>query len=453
MNETGESRRRAPWPLLLLIAVLVVLAAGFGVRSWRQHHQGPPDPDPAAIRPWFGPKTAAEAIVLADSQITGARERIERGQKDWLHLEILGDTLVGRYRLTGSWNDLAEADRTLTEAMALADYPAGPSLSRAALSNTLHRLPEVETTLARFDAQAAKPLPDEASSALALRGDVAMQRGDYAAARDLYGKAEAAANNAGLALRQSMLALRTGDPELARRRVNAVLRGKRLTRQALQTAALQRATIAYATGDWATAGRWVRWADAVFPGQWLAQAFVAQQAAVEGRADEAVHRYTDLANRSNAPEVMDALAHLLRLQGRRDASNAWAARAGSLWARRVAALPTAAYAHAAEHELAVGDPARALDLARKDAALRPHGATLALLARAQLLTGDAKAALATIERAEKGGWRSALLLMQRAEALDALGRNGEAEASRKAALAINPHAADPAARYVWFGHD
>ncbi|WP_225206925.1 tetratricopeptide repeat protein [Novosphingobium huizhouense] len=453
MNEAGESNRRAPWPWLLLVAALVVLAAGFGVRSWRAHHQGPPDPDPAAIRPGFGPKSAAAAIALADTQITGAREGVAEGGTDWLHLEILADTLVGRYRLTGDWADLAEADRTLDRAMASVESPGGPSLSRAALANTLHRLPQVGQALARFDAQAARPLPDEAASAFALRGDVAMQRGDYAAAREWYGRAEAAASNAGLALRQSMLALRTGDGELARRRVNAVLRGKRLTRQALQTAALQRATIAYATGDWATAGRWIRWGDALFPGFWLAQAFAAQQAAIEGRVDEAVRRYGELAERTNAPEVMDALAHLLRLQGKRDASRFWAARAGALWAQRLALLPEAAYAHAAEHELAVGDPARALDLARKDAALRPHGATLALLARAQLLTGDAAGALATIERAQHGGWRSALLLMQKGEALDALGRDGEAETARRAALAINPHAADPAARYVWFGHD
>ncbi|MCW1381478.1 hypothetical protein OLX02_01445 [Novosphingobium sp. KCTC 2891] len=452
MTRDAQRSVRVRWPWLLLLAVLVVAATGYGVQRWR-HRQGPPDPVPAEIHPWFGPKTAAEAITAANVQIDGARERIARGQKDWLHLEILGDTLVGRYRLTGNWDDLAEADRTLDEAIALADFPAGPSLSRAALSNTLHRLDDVEKALTRFDAQKARPLPDEASSAWALRGDGAMQRGDYASAREDYGRAEAAANNAGLALRQSMLALRTGDPELARRRVNAVLRGKRLTRQALASAALQRATVAYAVGDWAAAGRWVRYADGVFPGQWLAQAFAAQQEAVEGRPDVAATRYAALAEHTQAPEVMDALAHLLRLQGKRDESRQWAARAGAIWARRVQVLPEAAAAHAAEHELAVGDPARALVLARADAARRPHGATLALLARAQLLTGDAAGALATIDKAERGGWRSALLLLQKAEALDALGRGGAAEAARTAALKINPKAADPAARFVWFGHD
>lgn len=448
----GADRRRIAWPWLLLLAVLVVVAGGYGLQRWRGQ-AGPPDPAPSEIRPWFGPKTAAEAIAAADVQIAGARERIAQGQRDWLHLEILGDTLVGRYRLTGNWADLAEGDRTLDEAMALAEFPAGPSLSRAALADTLHRLPQAEQALARFDAQKARPLDDEASSAWALRGDIALQRGQYAAAREHYGKAEQAANNAGLALRQSMLALRTGDPERARRRVNAVLRGKRLTRQALASAALQRATIAYATGDWATAGRWIRWADAAFPGHWLAQAFAAQQEAIEGRPDEAVRRYTTLATRTRAPEVMDALAHLLRLQGQRDASRAWAAKAGTLWTERLKLLPEAALSHAAEHELALGDPARALVLARRDTELRPHGATFALLARAQLLTGDAAGALATIDRAEAGGWHSALLLLQKGEALDAQGKGDAAQDARTDALRRNPRATDAAARFIWFGHD
>ncbi len=450
--KSGEKSGVGRWLVLLLMAILVVAAVGYGVQRWRDH-QGPPDPVPSEIKPWFGPRTAAEAISGTDIQIDGARERIANGQKDWLHLEILGDTLVARYRLTGSYADLAEADKVLDEAIALAEFPAGPSLSRAALSNTLHKWPGVESALVRFDAQKAKPDVDELSTALALRGDMAMQRGDYTAAREAYARAGQAANNAGLALRQSMLALRTGEIALARRRVNAVLRGKRLTRQAISGTALQRATVAYAEGDWATAGVWVAYADRVFPGHWLAEAFAAQQQAVEGHTDEAVRRYTALANRTQLPEVMDALAHILRLQGKGTESRMWADKAGALWAERMKLLPEAAIAHAVEHELAVGDPRRALVLAREDASRRPYGATLSLLARAQLLTGDPAGALASIEKAESGGWNSAMLSMQKAEALDALGQDGKAESVRKAALAINPKAADPTARFIWFGHD
>ncbi|KAJ8137578.1 hypothetical protein OY671_009209, partial [Metschnikowia pulcherrima] len=201
-----------------------------------------------------------------------------------------------------------------------------------------------------------------------------MQRGDYATAREDYAKAEAAANNAGLASRQSMLSSRTGDPELARRRVNAVSRGKRLTRSAKAQAAIQRATVAYAVGDWTTAGRWARFADSFFPGNWSNEAFVAQQAAVEGRPDEAARRYADIANRTNAPEVMDALAHLLRLQGKGQESRTWADRAGAIWTERSRASPEAAAAHVVAHESAVGAPRRPSASAPPAAPRRPHGA-------------------------------------------------------------------------------
>jgi Flp pilus assembly protein TadD len=94
-----------------------------------------------------------------------------------------------------------------------------------------------------------------------------------------------------------------------------------------------------------------------------------------------------------------------------------------------------------------------LVIAKDDASRRPHGATLAALARAQLLTGDPSGALATIERARKGGWSSSLLLLQQAEANDALGRGDDAASAREEALKLNPHITDPAARFIWFGHD
>lgn len=94
-----------------------------------------------------------------------------------------------------------------------------------------------------------------------------------------------------------------------------------------------------------------------------------------------------------------------------------------------------------------------MPIAKADAARRPHGASLILLARAQLLTGDAKATLATLARAEKTGWRSAGLYLALADAHTALGDDGAADDAREEALDLNPKATDPAARFIWFGHD
>lgn len=450
MNTSKRAGARR-WAWLLLAAVLVVALGSFGVQRWR-HHQGPPDPAPSELHPWFGPRSAEEAIARADVEITGQSSLIAQGHKDWLRLEMLGVAHLGRFRLTGSYTDLVGADRALAEAIALAEAPGGPNLSRASELIALHRLAQAEAVLARFD-RLPGPAESDLSAAEAMRGDIAFQRGDYRAARDAYARAELSENNAGLALRQAALALHTGDPELARRRVNAVLRGDRLTRHVLATTALQRATIAYAVGDWDTAGHWIAAANKLFPGFWLGEAMAAQDLALRGKADEAARRYAELAQRTNAPEVMDALAHLLRLEGRGAESRGWANRAGAVWNRRLAALPEAAVAHVVEHELAVGNPRRALALARGDAVARPHGATLALLARAQFLAGDAAGALASADKAIDGGWRSSTLLLVKADALDALGRGSEAGRVRDKARALNPRATDPAARFLWFGHD
>lgn len=175
--------------------------------------------------------------------------------------------------------------------MAMAEFPAGPSLSRRAVGHS-RRLDVRRRRSAGSMRRRARPHSEEASSALALRGDIAMQRGDYATAREDYAKAEAAANNAGLRRcgnRCCRCARAAGAGASS-----AVLRGKRLTRLAKAQAAIQRATVAYAVGDWTTAGRWARFADGFFPGNWLNEAFVAQQAAVEGRPDEAaaLRRYS-----------------------------------------------------------------------------------------------------------------------------------------------------------------
>lgn len=449
---TTASERSARWPWLLLLAVLLVGAGAIAFDKWKSR-QGPPDPLPSEVQPWFGPRNQAELEQAAIVAVDGARAGLGLAPDQWLRQEMLARALVKRFRATGSYADLAEADGLLDKGMAGAPPPAGPSLSRAETSLLAHKLDAADKGLARFFAQVGEPDADEAAGAWNIRGDVAFQRGDMKAARLAYVRAEELDNNAAVALRQAMLALRSGDADLARRRVNAILRAPKLNRWVKAQVALQRATIAYAMGDWQAAGTWARFADRFFPGNPLAQAHVAQHQALDGDVAGAIKRYEAIVANAPLPEVMDALAFTLRLQGRGAESRVWADRAGALWAERLKLLPEAAAAHVVEHELALGDPARALPIARADAARRPHGASLILYARARLLTGDAKGALATLQRAQQSGWRSAGLYLALADAHTALGDDGAAEDARDDALDMNPKAMEPAARFIWFGHD
>ena len=440
------------WLWILLAAVFLVTAASIAFDKYKAR-QGPPDPLPAEIKPWFGPRNQTELEQAAQIAVDGARARLALAPDEWLRQEVLARALVRRFRATGSYPDLAEADGLLDKGMAGSQLPAGPSLARAEASVLAHKLAGGNKGLDRFFAQVGEPDDGESAGAWSLKGDIAFQRGDMKAARLAYARAEEYDNNAAVALRQSMLALRTGDPDLARRRVNAVLRAPKLSRYVKSQIALQRVTIAYAMGDWKAASEWARFADGFFPGNPLAMAHVAQQKAVDGDVAGAVKQYEAVLAKAPLPEVMDALAFTLRLQGRGAESRTWADKAGVLWAERYRLMPEAAAAHLVEHELALGDPAKALPVARADARARPHGASLILLARAQLLTGDAKGALATLERAEKSGWRSAGLYLALADVQTALGDTDAADDAREEALDLNPKATDAAARYIWFGHD
>ena len=150
---------------------------------------------------------------------------------------------------------------------------------------------------------------------------------------------------------------------------------------------------------------------------------------------------------------MDALAHHLRLAGKREESLQWTARAQGLWRAKMQSIPGAARLHAAEHELALGDPADALAMVQREANARPYGPALAQLARAQNATGDPRSALQTVRSAQQKGFRSTSLAMEEAQALRMLGRDGEGEATIAALAKRNALATSPELALIWFGHD
>lgn len=175
-------------------------------------------------------------------------------------------------------------------------------------------------------------------------------------------------------------------------------------------------------------------------------------AALAGRRAEAITRFEAIAARLDAPEVMDALAALYRADGDFAASTRWADRAGEAWGRRTAQIPEAAWGHAVEHELAFGDPARALDLAQRDFAARPYGQTATALAWALLANARPAAALTVLGPVLAGPYVSAEAHAAALQAHALLGQSDAAARERKAALALNPHALDRSAALVWFGH-
>jgi len=444
----GRARLRAwNWLASATLAVVAVIAADAWLTSPARVEPAPAL-DPAAIRPGFGPATFAAALAASDATVDGARVTLATHPGEWLRLEVLARALAARHRLTADAADLAEAERLLERALAIAPWPAGPALTAAEVSLAVHDLDGAERSLARFDASAVPAPPDEQAVAGSLRCEIAFQRGDLPRARQL-----CSGGDLGSLLRRANLAAKSGDTGAAVRIVETELRRPRLAPQAFATLALQRASLALATGDWEAAGAWARAAERAFPGYWLSEAYLAQQLALEGDPAGATRRYTELARRTGDPDVLDALARLAEADGQAAEARRWAAQAGAAWQQRARLLPITYATHHAEHLLLHGDPRRALALAQADYARRPYSGTIVHYAYALWRSGEPARALAVVRHGEARGFVTAEMKLVEAVSLGSLGRAAEAGTALAAARRLNPRIDSQRQQFVAFGRD
>jgi tetratricopeptide (TPR) repeat protein len=423
---------------LLLIAALAILI----VEPYRAKPATVPDPLPSSA----APKTYDAALKRLDDGLDAARDQLRIQGDEWLVQERVANAALARARLTGSFDDYAAAQSALDSAFATAPAGAGPHLTQASLAFSLHRLARTAAMLDAIDRYAVPAEAETRSEVEAFRGDVAFYRGDYAEALRRYTARDDA-------FRLAVYQGKTGDPDAAQRALDRLVKGLRFpSAQFLAQLQLQRGGLELQGGAWDKAQAHFTKADAVFPGWWLVQAHVAQMLALSGRRPEAIQQYQGIAERSGAPEVMDALAAVYRAQGDAANSRLWADRAAAVWARRLEQLPEAAWGHAVEHELAFGDPKRALALARKDYAARPHGGSAIALGWALIANNQPAEALSVIKPVLSSAWVSPEQHLVASQAYLLLGQAEAADAEQQKALKLNPRATDPAASLIWFGH-
>jgi len=445
----GRSRLRAwSWLAAAALAVVALLAAD-ALRTANDAVEPVPRLDPATLRPGFGPATFDAALATSNVAIEGARAGLATHPDEWLRMEMLARALAARHRLTADAADLAEADRLLSRALALAPWPAGPALTAAETALSAHDLDRAEQALARFDASAVPAPPDEQTAAGSLRCEIAFQRGEVPSAQQW---CSGDGDLAGL-LRRANLVAGTGDLGEAIRIVERQLRRPRIPPQALATMALQRASLALAAGDREGSGKWARTAERVFPGYWLSEAYVAQQLALEGKREEALLRYAALAERTGNPDVLDALAALAAADGQATEARDWAKRAGVAWEARSRLLPLAYASHHGEHELLRGDRRRGLALLEGDYRRRPYPPAIVHYGFALWRSGDAARALDVVRQGEAAGFVAADMKLLEAVALGSLGRAAEAAEALSEARAINPRIDSASQRFVAFGRD
>jgi hypothetical protein len=436
-----------------LAAAALAAGAVIAADHWRDGRGSAVEPqaplDPRELHAGLGPPTFAAALAHAEREVAGARMNLAAHPGEWLRMEQAARALLARHRLTGEAADLAEADRILDRAMESAPWPAGPVLSRAAVSLAAHDLAAAERALDRFDASAVPAPGAEQLEARSLRCEIAYQRGGLAEARGLCGNS----SDLALTLRRANLAAKSGDTGQGARLIEDLLRRPGHSPQTLATLALQRASVALAEGDWRASGRWARAAETAFPGYWLGEAYVAQQHALEGDRAKARRLYRDLAERTGHPDVLDALARLAMADGPAGEARAWADQADAAWRERSRLLPLAYAAHHSEHLLLHGNRGDALDLAAADYRRRPHPPAIVHYAYALWRNGEAGQALAVIRAGQSKGFLTADMKFVEAVALGALGRAAEAGEAMAQARRLNPRIDSFRQQFVAFGRD
>lgn len=401
----------------------------------------------------YGPVSQGDAETKVRERIEYATELAAERPDQWLPKQVLARALRSRYLVDGNADALRDAGRQLALARSVADDGAGPALVSAEWSMEVHDLDGAEAGLAAYDKSVVKLSTGEQATALELRGDINFYRGDISAAERLYDAARKIENGPSVQVRLAVLEKSRGNFDAAiTHLVNAARLDSLRTPQTLANIALQAGAIEFARGRYDVAQKWYRKADELFADYWKTKLYLGEAALVAGNADQAAAMFENVAVDTGDPQAMDALAMLYRRSGDRQRSKAWAARASAEWEKRVGDIPSAYVAHAAEHELAFGDPARALSYARKNATTRPNGEAYLLLARALSANGQDSAAMRQLMRAERAGWKSARLYVEIAQLSAALGDEEHAAEARDMALKLNPQIYSPEATLIWFAH-
>jgi len=350
----------------------------------------------------------SEVVARLDRDIADGEARAGERLDDWVRAEAVAGQWKSRARLSGRYDDYAKAEFWIASAFGHAPEGSGPWLARARLHFTLHRLHRVLPDLERAEQRLLPDDHDRAAFAL-LRADLAFQQGRYEEARVGIDASLALHRDPAAVFSRAQLLQHTGDPDGALRLFDEA-EGMYLTPPP-ETRAwldLQRGLLELDRGRLDAAAAHYVAAERDLSGWWLIEEHQAEVLARSGSTDAALRAYEILIDRTGNPEFMDAAASILDARGDAAGAALQVTRARAAYDAQLERYPEAAAGHALRHFLEFGtDPAFTLDLAERNAALRPNGEALTLLAKAQLAAGRPGPALETIERVLATAWRSA----------------------------------------------
>ena len=375
-----------------------------------------------------------EAAALTGAIDAAAQLLARQPDNTQLALETV-ELYLERARLVGNHDDYRQAGLLLDTARKTPEGASMACLAQTRLHTTLHQLAYAERVLAGC---AGVVDPVEAAG---LRADIAFFNGRYREAETGYRALVNQVGDTNQYLRMALLKSRMGSPgEAAALLEAAEKRHHGISASTRAWLKLQRGLLAWERGRLDEALALYHLAADALPGWWRVDEQIAEVRRLQGDPAAAQALLEGVIARNGLPEHMDELARLLREGRTPEAATAWIQRARGLYRERLKAFPEAGLGHAVDHFLQFGTPAEALDLARRNARLRPFGEAQIALAAALFRAGQAGEAAQLIGQVQDSGWDTAQLHAVAAQIHASLGRSAEADAQRTRALAMNPYA-------------
>ena len=385
---------------------------------------------------------ASRGLMPTDEAIALFERRIGGNAGDFRNRTVLGRLLLRKAKEEDDHAAAARAVDVLRAARAANpdDGPARTYLAVALLAQ--HGFAE-----ARELARASAAADPRDTLALATAGDAALELGrideaDAAFARLQQKIGRSPAVLARLA-RSAELRGRPGDADELIAEATAAAIAAGAPPGDLAWYEWRRGRLAFDRGDLDAAGERFRRAIELAPDDAPAHAGLAAVAAARGEFDRAIELYTEAVERFGEPPLSAALGDVLAAAGRTEAVAArWdAAEAGMAEEAKTAETPhLREFARfLADHDR---DPARAVELARRDLKVRQDVYAHDTLAWALYRAGAPEEAAREAERAAALGTRDATLFYHRGLIHAARGERAAAREALRTALAINP-AFDP----------
>ena len=383
----------------------------------------------------------ARALDGSDEAIRFFEDRVRRDPDDFLAWNELAGRYHQQLRRTGDdrfiARELDAAEKSL-KALPAAQNPGGlAALAQARL--TAHRFSEAHAAALELRGiQPGKARP------LELLADAAIELGDYDEAR-VAGEQLAKIENAEISAepRLAKLAIVFGQPDRAREHFE---KGLARTADFAQPDAdlvawfhLQLGELAFKNGNWEEAEKHYAAADEASPGAYSAADHIAELRAAQGRTDEAIAGYEALAARVPRPEFFQALGDLHASANHPGKAAEWLGRAEDGYLQSAKQGAVHFYHHLAGfYADSEEDPARAIEWARKDIALRHSIYAHDALAWALYKNGDTAEAAAECGKALATGTRDPHLLYHAGLVRTAAGDTAGGKAALLAAAAVNP---------------